>query len=194
MAIDRSTAIGVFADDIQAERGIGELRKAGFTDQQVGYVTRSSKPEEMPAGETSNAPTVRATAGAVGGGVLGGMAVAAAALLIPGIGPVITGGMLAATVGGALLGALTGGFAGTLIDMGIPEDEARYYQEELMKGRTIVTVKTGGRYQDALAVLRQSGAYDSSSRNVIPEAIPTQIVSAPPAPPQLPPTNIKSQQ
>lgn len=145
MAIERSTAIGVFTDNLQAERGIEELRKAGFTDQQVGYITHNGGTEEMPAGEGSNAAIVRTTAGILGGGVIGSMTVAAVALLLPGVGSVITGGMLAVTLGAAVLGAVTGGLVSTLIDMGIPEDEALYYQQELARGRTLVTVKTGGR-------------------------------------------------
>jgi hypothetical protein len=190
MAIERSTAIGAFTDNLQAERGIEELRKAGFTDQQVGYITRNGGTEEMPAGETSNAAIVRTTAGIVGGGVIGGMTVAAVALLLPGVGSVITGGMLAVALGAALIGAVTGGFVSTLIDMGIPEDEALYYQQELAKGRTLVTVKTGGRYQDAVVVLRQSGAYDASSRNLISDADVTEAIPAAPIPASLPPVSI----
>ena len=190
MAIERSTAIGVFTDNLQAERGIEELRKAGFTDQQVGYVTRNGGSEEMPVGEASNAAIVRTTAGIIGGGVIGSMTVAAVALLLPGVGSVITGGMLAVALGAAVLGAVTGGLVSTLIDMGIPEDEALYYQQELAKGRTLVTVKTGGRYQDAVIVLRQSRAYDVSSRNIIAEAVMTEAIPSAPVPASLPAASI----
>jgi len=98
--------------------------------------------------------------------------------------------MLAVALGAAVLGAVTGGLVSTLIDMGIPEDEALYYQQELAKGRTLVTVKTGGRYQDAVIVLRQSRAYDVSSRNIISDAVMAEAIPAAPVPASLPAASI----
>jgi FAD/FMN-containing dehydrogenase len=48
--------------------------------------------------------------------------------------------------------------------MGVPEEEARYYDSEFQAGRTIVTVQAGGRYQEALDILRRQGAYVASTR------------------------------
>jgi len=92
------------------------------------------------------------------GGVLGGLIGAAAALLIPGIGPVVAGGILASALGGAALGAAGGGLMGGLITTGVPEDEARYYDQQFQAGRTVVTVKADGKYAEAEAILRRHGA------------------------------------
>ena len=51
-----------------------------------------------------------------------------------------------------------------LVSMGVPEDEARYYQGELELGRTIVTVEAGDRREDALEILRSNGGYDATTR------------------------------
>ena len=48
--------------------------------------------------------------------------------------------------------------------MGVPEEEARYYDEEFQAGRTLVTVKANARYQEAAAILRRHEAYDVESR------------------------------
>jgi hypothetical protein len=69
-----------------------------------------------------------ATAGAVEGGVIGGVLGAAAALLIPGFGPAIAGGILLATFGAAGIGALAGSIIGTLVSIGVLEEEAHAYR------------------------------------------------------------------
>lgn len=122
--------------------------------------------ETVPTDEPAHEPdsVAGAATGAVGGGVIGGLIGAAAALLIPGIGPAVAGGILAATLGGAAIGAVAGGFIGALTGMGVDESDARYYQDELESGRSIVTVRTTDRYDEAVSILRSAGAYDASNR------------------------------
>jgi hypothetical protein len=106
-----------------------------------------------------------AATGAVSGGVVGGLLGAAAALLLPGLGPALAGGILAVTLGSVALGAVAGSFVGALTGFGIPEEDALYYQNELELGRIIVTVKAAERYQEAFDILRHNGAYDANTRN-----------------------------
>lgn len=95
-----------------------------------------------------------AIAGSIVGGALGG---AAAALVIPVLGPALAGGILIAAFTAAL-GVVAGGALGAFVAMGIPEEQARYYEQELAAGRTIVTVKSVERRQNALDILSRSGA------------------------------------
>jgi hypothetical protein len=57
---------------------------------------------------------------------------------------------------------------GSIVDelerLGVPEEEARYYQNELDAGRMIVTVQADGRQQDARVILESNGAYDIHTR------------------------------
>jgi len=160
----RSTVVGVFRDRSEAERAVEALHQAGFSDEQIGYATR---------GENGSTTTTRdrdgdgsgAATGAVTGGVLGALIGAGAALLIPGIGPVVAGGILASALGGAAIGAAAGGLIGALTDMGVPEEEARYYNSEFESGRIVVTVKARDRYQEAQTILNRYGAYDYSNRD-----------------------------
>ncbi|MHB8600102.1 MAG: hypothetical protein ACYDER_25230 [Ktedonobacteraceae bacterium] len=96
--------------------------------------------------------------GAVTGGIVGGVIGVAAGLLLPFIGPAIAGGALIAALGGAALGAVAGGFMGAFVRMGVPEEQARQYEQEFKAGRTIVTVKTDDRQKDALNILSNNGA------------------------------------
>lgn len=154
------TVVGVLADRAQAEQAIQALERAGFTDQQIGFV----RPGEKTPGGTKADTGTRVAAGVGSGGVVGGIVGAAAALLIPGLGPAIAGGILAATLGGAAIGATAGGLIGALTNLGVPEEDARYYQNEFQAGRTIVTVKADHRQQEARNILHQYGAHDASTR------------------------------
>ncbi len=48
--------------------------------------------------------------------------------------------------------------------IGVPEQDARNYQNELNAGRSIVLIKAIGNPAQALSILHQSGAYDITFR------------------------------
>jgi hypothetical protein len=163
----RTTIAAVFDDRADAQAAIDELRAAGFTADQIGAALR----DRTDAGELVAEPGPDAVEGAVegalGGGLLGGatgfLVGLVGALLIPGIGPIVAAGTLASALGvatgaavaGAGLGAAAGGIAGALASLGVPEEEARYFETELRQGGMLVTVRTGGRMDEALNILER---------------------------------------
>lgn len=163
--------IGSFENLAQAEQAIRALHNAGFQNEQIGFLVRNNA--DMVEGLQPNpqAEMVADTAGgAISGGILGGIVGAAAALLIPGIGPVIAGGILAATIGGILIGATAGGIIGALTGMGVSQEEAEYYQHEFEAGRAIVAINVDGRTQnpqEARAILRRYGASDINAQPAV---------------------------
>jgi len=164
--MERSTVVGVFEHRNDAERAIEELHRAGFTDEQIGFIVRDGG--EHVTHDVSTTGTSAAGEGAVGGMLagagIGGLIAAAASLLVPGFGPVLAGGILATTLGGAAIGAAAGGILGSLVGMGVPEEEARYYETEFNSGRLLVTVRADGRFDEARDLLYRSGAYDVDRR------------------------------
>ena len=82
-----SIVVGVFRDPARARRAIDELKQAGYSDDEIGFLTRAS------ANESGDEMKSSATTGALEGGVIGGVLGAAAALLIPGFGPATAGGI-----------------------------------------------------------------------------------------------------
>jgi hypothetical protein len=164
-----ATVVGVFTDRVQADQAMLALYHAGFSDDEIGFATRHAThyTEHLQTPEHPDS-AMGAAAGAIGGGVLGGVVGAAFALLIPGFGPAIAGGVLGATFGGAALGAATGSFMGAMTSLGLSEEDANYYQHEFETGRVIVTVKVSERAQEALDLLRNAGAYNSSTRPAAP--------------------------
>lgn len=170
--------VGAFENLTQADQAIKALRDAGFQEDQIGFAVRRSEDIAGNIGPNPEAEIVTDTAGgAISGGILGGIIGAAAALLIPGLGPALAGGILAATLGGIVVGAAAGGIVGALTGMGIPEEEAKYYQQAFEAGHTIVTVNVDDRRQnpqEARAILLHYGADYINVRATSGTAVPTQ--------------------
>jgi hypothetical protein len=103
---------------------------------------------------------------------------AAAALLLPGIGPVIAGGILGAALAGAVAGAATGGIAGALLHWGFSQEEVDYYHSQFQAGRTLVTVHAGARKQEAQEILSRNGGYNLNSDPATMNAGTTMPMSA----------------
>jgi hypothetical protein len=143
-------------DDFQsASSAVKDLVDNGFSRDSISFITNDASGEYSRAiGERVDVDTSAAAEGAgVGAGIgavlggLGGLLVGLGALAIPGIGPVIAAGPLAAALttlagagAGAVAGGVTGGLIGALADMGVPEDTAHYYAEGLRRGSHLVTV------------------------------------------------------
>ncbi|WP_447987422.1 hypothetical protein [Nitrospira sp. Nam74] len=162
-------AAGLFPDVHTAKDAVVELKAAGFTDKEIGLAMRSpSNTQGSTDVVTGTRATEEAATGAVGGGVLGGLAgllVAAGVVAIPGVGSLLAGGSLASMLGstgasiaaGAGVGATAGGLVGALVGFDIPEVDARHFETAVRSGRVLVLVKTPARISDALAILQRHG-------------------------------------
>ena len=87
------------------------------------------------------------------------------ALAIPGVGPFIAAGPIMAALSGAAVGAATGGVVGGLIGLGIPEIEAKRYEEKLKKGNYLIAVHTDENedVDRAKNIFKTAGAQDIST-------------------------------
>jgi hypothetical protein len=158
--------VAVFDDRYQAEQAVDNLQQAAFPNEDIGFALRGA--DVTSGGMVTDAVGVKddagAAAGAMTGGVVGGLIGAAAAILIPGVGPVLAGGILATSLGYAAAGVAVGGILGAMTGAGLTEEEARYYQKQFDEGRAIVTVRSGPRDAEAAAILRRHGGYDMQRR------------------------------
>jgi hypothetical protein len=121
---------------------VAALVNAGVSRDNLGVVSRDYRdvdaPKVGPLHGAGGADTTAGGAAAVGG--LAGFVVGLLALAIPGVGPILAAGPLAAGLVGAGVGAAAGGLIGYLKDMGVSEDEAEYYAEGVRRGGSIVAV------------------------------------------------------
>jgi hypothetical protein len=93
-------------------------------------------------------------------------------MAIPGVGPVVAAGWLAATAVGAVAGAVAGGAAGGLIGAltksGVSEEDANLYAEGVRRGGSLVTAKVDETLApEAEAILRRSNWVDPVERRAI---------------------------
>jgi len=148
------TVVGLFPDRPHAEAAIRDLRICGFDKDRIGLAMQARSDRGAPADPGTSAAGT-AAAGVLGGSLLGGLIGLIGSLLIPGIGPVVAGGMLASVLAGAGLGAATGGIVGALMGLGVAEEDARHFDAGLRAGGVLVTVDAGARTGEALAILRR---------------------------------------
>ena len=162
------TIVGSFHDHDQAQRCVGALEQAGFSETEVGMLRKDDSGDtevEGMARDHGRGLGHGVTTGAIEGGLIG----AAAAFLIPGAGPVIGAGILGTTILGALTGAAAGGVAGALTGMGMRKEEAEHYNRKFEEGDTIVTVRAAGREDEAHQLLRRYGADQMVEKSVAGE-------------------------
>ena len=160
----RSTVAGLFTDRAHAQQAIADLKAAGFTEDQIGVAVRDRDEQGQLMSDTGTHATSGAGKGAVGGGILGGLVgllVGVGALAIPGIGPVVAGGIFAHAIGatavGAGIGAVGGGIIGVLTHLGIPEHEAKHFETGFNAGGTLVTVNAQSRINEAVEIMERDG-------------------------------------
>jgi hypothetical protein len=95
----------------------------------------------------------------IGAGVGGtaGLLAGLGLLAIPGLGPVVAAGWLAATAVGAAAGAATGGIVGALTEAGVSTEDAHSYAEGVRRGGTLVSARVPDADRSRLdAVLNES--------------------------------------
>jgi hypothetical protein len=156
-----ATVVGSFRDSLEARSAVSALLAAGFTESQIGVtaLNSSGKVTTDTAEGDSYAAEGAASGVAAGAGVGALWGIGIVSGLLPAIGPAIAGGTLAAVLSSAAAGAAAAGVAGTLVGLGIPKDEAEYYEAELRSGRTIVTVQATSRAEEAREILQRYGGY-----------------------------------
>lgn len=141
----------MFNDRDSAERAYDSLRSRGYTDKDVNLVmsdeTRdkhfTSQHEDGQDTELGNKAAEKAGIGSAIGGTVGAVAAAIAAigtsLVLPGLGLVIAGPIVAG-LAGAGAGGLTGGIIGALVGSGIPEEHAKEYEAGIKNGGIVMGV------------------------------------------------------
>jgi hypothetical protein len=167
--MSRSKAvIGLVGTETQAGYIIGELRAAGFDSNDVSALL----PDTRGAHDFAHAHKTKAPEGAIAGvgagGAIGGtlgLLAGIGAIAIPGLGPLIAAGPLMAALSGAAVGATVGGITGALIGMGIPEIEAKRYENKVQDGNILLAVHVANArgIDRAKEIFKRNGADDVST-------------------------------
>jgi hypothetical protein len=146
MAVTISRLYDRYAD---AEKAVTALQSAGIPNADISIVANNSdewynggKKDRDRDGVDDRAESAGKGAG-IGAGLGGaaGLLAGLGLLAIPGLGPVVAAGWLAATAVGAAAGAATGGIIGALTEAGVSEEDAHSYAEGVRRGGTLVTAR-----------------------------------------------------
>jgi len=138
------SVIALYSDFETGARAVQALVDAGFERNNISIVANDADQRYSSTLNTTETDDgdVKAGQGAGFGAIVGGL-IGLGVALIPGIGPVLAAGPLAAAVMagvGAVAGAATGGIAASLIDLGVPEEDASLYAEGIKRGGALVTI------------------------------------------------------
>lgn len=153
-----NTVVGLFDRFDDAQEAVMDLVENGLSRENISLIANDTDAslanehlkgaEENPAAETGSMASMGAMMGGLAGVLLG-----LGALAIPGIGPVLAAGPVIAALGGAGVGAVTGGILGALMYSGISESDANAYAEGVRRGGSLVTVNTTDDFADLAAVI-----------------------------------------
>ena len=182
-ATNRVTAI--FDNQAQAEQAVVALRQMGVGDNQLSIVAQHGHDAAVTGGGSVTGAAdaehdgkgERVTKGLAAGAGVGAL-FGLAALAIPGVGPFITAGFLAHTLGvtggalaaGAIVGGTSGALANAFTNAGYDEHEARFYGNAVEQGGVVVAVDAADSnmtVDQVRAVLTQNGGRLYSSAAAI---------------------------
>jgi hypothetical protein len=152
----------------QANAIVEQLQSTGFLNDDISVLFPDKEGSRDFAHEKhTKAPEGATTGGVAGMGVGGavGLLAGIGALAIPGVGPFIAAGPIMGALSGAAVGGATGGLIGGLVGLGIPEYEARQYEDKVRAGNILISVHAEDSKSRARArnILETAGAKDISS-------------------------------
>jgi len=159
--------LGLYSTPSAAAAGARALHALGVARDQISVVSRNhdeagALAEQMDASPGADIEDSRPAARL---GELGGQVLAAIALVMPGIGPIVAAGPLSADLGEAV-GHAAGGLASVLASAGVPQARADALQREVERGSVLVAVHvTSGHTPAIVEALTATGAVNVDTAN-----------------------------
>ena len=157
----------------EAQRAVQNLETGGVPHGDISIVANNSdgwfdgKKDRDGDGVDDRAESAGTGAG-IGAGLGGaaGLLAGLGLLAIPGLGPVVAAGWLAATAVGAAAGAATGGLVGALTEAGVSKDEAPVYAEGVRRGGTLVSARVNEADRARLEALMSPSSVNLKDRRL----------------------------
>ena len=159
--------LGLYSTPSAAAAGARALHALGVARDQISVVSRNhdeagALAEQMDASPGADIEDSRPAARL---GELGGQVLAAIALVMPGIGPIVAAGPLSADLGEAV-GHAAGGLASVLAGAGVPQARADALQREVERGSVLVAIHvTSGHTPAIVEALTATGAVNVDTAN-----------------------------
>jgi hypothetical protein len=169
--MSHKSVYAIATSEARGNQIVDSLSKSGFSTNDISVLFPDKETTHEFSHEKNTKAPEGSVTGAATGGVLGGtlgLLVGIGALAIPGVGPLIAAGPLLAALSGAAAGATVGGITGGLIGLGIPEYEAKRYENRLAEGNILISIlaETGDQVDRAKEILKNAGAEDISVTSI----------------------------
>jgi hypothetical protein len=158
--------LALYASPSAAAAGARAAHDAGVQHNQLSVITRNHDEDTALAAQLDGTPGVELedSRSAARLGELSGYVLAAIALVLPGIGPIVAAGPLSAGLGEAA-GHVAGGVAAALTAAGIDPQRAQVFQNSVQEGAVLIAV-----HADAGNVSRVRSALDQSGATLVETA------------------------
>lgn len=156
------TIVGIFDNHSSAENAASQIKESGFSTEDISILAKqqsNSQEGQLTGTKTSSdATNDNISDGVVTGTVLGGLAgllIGIGTVMIPGLGVIAAAGPIV----GLLSGAVTGGVVGGLVDLGIPEEHGKQYENDIKSGKILLSMKTDDENTERISsIIRDCGA------------------------------------
>ena len=161
-AMSHPLVLAVFDDPDAAARGARSVRALGIAPADVSVVARTHDEEGELAEKLGGSPGAEIEDSRLAGrlGELGAHLLAAIAVVMPGIGPIVADGPLAASLGEAA-GHAAGSVDDVLVDAGVDRERARAIAADVRGGAVLLGIHVASGSVDAVRdALTSSGARD----------------------------------
>jgi hypothetical protein len=144
-----------------AQKAVHHLREAGVPEDDISLIANNA--------DKWYAPDYAAGAGkgaAIGAGFggFGGLLAGLGLLAIPGIGPVVAFGWLAAAAAGAIAVGAAGGVIGMMAEAGVATNEAEVYAESIRRGGSLVSARVPSGDRERFEAILHPSSVDIGKR------------------------------
>lgn len=156
--------IGVFEEPRGAAAAARAVHGLGVSAERLSVVAANHEQEGLLAREMDGTPGADMEDSRTAGRLaeLGARVIAAVALVLPGVGPILAAGPLAAGLGEAA-GHVAGGLAAVLRNAGVDEAVATAWESKIEQGAVLLGVHVVGQDPAAVqAALEQAGARETA--------------------------------
>lgn len=159
--MSKVTISRLFDDFAAAQQAAANLRDAGVDEADISLIANNA--------DKWYAPDYAAGAGkgaAIGAGFggFGGLLAGLGLLALPGLGPVVAVGWLAAAAAGAAAVGAAGGVIGMIAEAGVAVNDAEVYAESIRRGGSLVSARVAAADKDRLEAILHPSSVDIVKR------------------------------
>ncbi len=144
--------LGIFTHTNDAEYALSDLKDAGFDPKDTSVIMKDRQQAEMIDDHTGTPIPDSAM-------IAPGLLMGTSALTLPGLDGLLVGGPLVASIMTGATTRVVVGLLGTLMNLGISEEDARVYEESINAGGILVAVPhTAKNSEEARTILEENDA------------------------------------